>query len=436
MSAAVGPRVAGGAARRLSSSQSPSPKPAAGRDDKEPPPPSRREEAGAAAADKAKRRLLLPSAAGPATTRGAAASMLLRRAGAAGGGRGSSYVHPSSSLSVSCASEASTESFCSRASTGRIGRRPAAVPPAGAPRRRGSVGPPSARPAATTRNKAAASVVLPGGGGAAATAAAAPAAAVVPALLQASLTTTTPAGPPRCPWVTPKTDPCYAAFHDSEWGVPVHDDKKLFEMLTLSGALAEMAWPAILSKRDAFREAFMGFDPASVAKLNEKKFLAPSGPASSLLSEHRLRIIIENARELLKVIEEFGSFDSYCWSFVSNKPMVGRYRHTREVPLRTAKADAISQDLMRRGFLGVGPTVVYAFMQAVGMANDHLVTCYRFEECCDDIKASAAAGTDGGGYGDNCKPAAVSEQEVSMLCGLVQCVALEPSRAATVISIS
>lgn len=111
--------------------------------------------------------------------------------------------------------------------------------------------------------------------------------------------------------------------------------------------------------------------------------------------------------------------------------MVGRYRHTREVPLRTAKADAISQDLMRRGFLGVGPTVVYAFMQAVGMANDHLVTCYRFEECCD-IKAAA---TDG--YGDSCKPAAaVSEQEVSMLCGLVQCVALEPTRAATVISIS
>ncbi|CAN6224478.1 unnamed protein product [Urochloa humidicola] len=250
-------------------------------------------------------------------------------------------------------------------------------------------------------------------------------------------TATTPAGPPRCPWVTPNTDPCYATFHDQEWGVPVHDDKKLFEMLTLSGALAEMAWPAILSKRDAFREAFMGFDPASVAKLNEKKFLAPSGPASSLLSEHRLRIIIENARELLKVIDEFGSFDSYCWSFVSNKPMVGRYRHTREVPLRTAKADAISQDLMRRGFLGVGPTVVYAFMQAVGMANDHLVTCYRFEECCDDIKATAFAATDdGGGYGENCKPAAVSEQEVTMLCGLVQCVALEPSRAATVISIS
>ncbi|CAN6166977.1 unnamed protein product [Urochloa humidicola] len=428
MSAAVATRVAGGAARRLS----PSPKPAGASRDKEPPPSPRREDAAAAPADKAKRRLL-PSSA---SARGAAASMLLRRAGAgAAGGRGSSYVHPSSSLSVSCASEASTESFCSRASTGRIGRRPAGAPTAGAPRRRaaGSAGPPSARPATASRK--AASVLLPGG------AAAAPV-VVVPAMLGSLLsgepTATTPAGPPRCPWVTPNTDPCYATFHDQEWGVPVHDDKKLFEMLTLSGALAEMAWPAILSKRDAFREAFMGFDPASVAKLNEKKFLAPSGPASSLLSEHRLRIIIENARELLKVIDEFGSFDSYCWSFVSNKPMVGRYRHTREVPLRTAKADAISQDLMRRGFLGVGPTVVYAFMQAVGMANDHLVTCYRFEECCD-IKATAsaaAAAADDGGYGENCMPVAVSEQEVSMLCGLVQCVALEPSRAATVISIS
>ncbi|WVZ64978.1 hypothetical protein U9M48_014417 [Paspalum notatum var. saurae] len=269
--------------------------------------------------------------------------------------------------------------------------------------------------------------VVPGGG------AAAPVVPVVVGSLSGDqLATATASGPPRCPWVTPNTDPCYAAFHDKEWGVPVHDDKKLFEMLTLSGALAEMAWPAILSKRDTFREVFMDFDPQLVAKLNEKKFLAPCSPASSLLSQHRLRIIIENARELLKIIDEFGSFDSYCWSFMSNKAMVGRYRHTREVPLRTAKADAISQDLMRRGFLGVGPTVIYAFMQAVGMANDHLVTCYRFEECCDMEAAAASKG-----YGDNCKPAApVSDQEVSMLCGLVQCVPLEPSRTATVISIS
>ncbi|XP_066394308.1 uncharacterized protein [Miscanthus floridulus] len=429
--AAVAPR-APGAARRLSSQ---SPKPPGARDNKEPPP--QREDA-----DKAKdaRRRLPPSLSAPSPspspTRGAAASMLLRRAAGSGGrGSSSSYVHPSSSLSVSCASEASTESFCSRASTGRIGRRPAG-PPVGAPRRRaaGSAGRPSARPAATSRKVASSSsVVVPG------VAAAATVQVVVPpvvGLLNAEPTAAS-AGPPRCPWVTPNTDPCYAAFHDQEWGVPVHDDKKLFEMLTLSGALAEMAWPAILSKRDTFREVFMNFDPQLVAKLNEKKFLAPCSLASSLLSQHRLRIIIENARELLKVIDEFGSFDSYCWSFMSNKPMVGGYRHTREVPLRTAKADAISQDLMRRGFLGVGPTVVYAFMQAVGMANDHLVTCYRFEECCDIIESSAAPSE---GYdGDNGKkPPPVSDQEVSMLCGLVQCVTLEPSRAATaaVISIS
>uniref|UniRef100_A0A453KWY4 DNA-3-methyladenine glycosylase I n=2 Tax=Aegilops tauschii subsp. strangulata TaxID=200361 RepID=A0A453KWY4_AEGTS len=113
--------------------------------------------------------------------------------------------------------------------------------------------------------------------------------------------------PPRCPWVTRNTDPCYTAFHDQEWGVPVHDDRKLFEMLVLSGALAEMAWPVILSKRDAFREVFMDFDPLLVSKLNEKKFLGPCSPARSLLSEHRLRTIVENAHELLKVISSIMS---------------------------------------------------------------------------------------------------------------------------------
>lgn len=232
-----------------------------------------------------------------------------------------------------------------------------------------------------------------------------------------------PPGPPRCPWVTRNTDPCYAAFHDEEWGVPVHDDKKLFEMLVLSGALAEMAWPVILSKRDTFREVFMDFDPQLVSKLNEKKFLGPSSPARSLLSEHRLRTIVENAHELLKVIEEFGSFDEYCWGFLNHKPMIGRYRAPREVPLRTPKAEALSQDLMRRGLRGVGPTVIYAFMQAVGMANDHLVTCYRLEECSEACD---------GGH-DN---TLVKEQEMSKMCGMVECVSLENSMTNTVISIS
>lgn len=207
----------------------------------------------------------------------------------------------------------------------------------------------------------------------------------------------------------------------------MHDDKKLFEMLVLSGALAEMAWPVILSKRDAFREVFMDFDPLLVSKLNEKKFLGPCSPARSLLSEHRLRTIVENAHELLKIIEEFGSLDEYCWGFLNYKPMVGRYRSSREVPLRTPKAEALSQDLMRRGLRGVGPTVVYAFMQAVGMANDHLVTCYRLDEC-----AAATEASDGGHGG-----ALVKEQEMSKMCGMmIECVSLEASMAAAMISIS
>lgn len=200
-------------------------------------------------------------------------------------------------------------------------------------------------------------------------------------------------------------------------------------MLVLSGALAEMTWPVILSKRDTFREVFMDFDPLLVSKLNEKEFLGPCSPARSFLSEHRLRTIIENAREVLKVIEEFGSFEKYCWGFLNNKPTIGRFRHPREVPLKTPKADTISQDLLRRGFLGVGPTVMYAFMQAVGMTNDHLTTCYRFEECCSCTEASSATseGPD--------KPM-VKDQEMNKICGLVECVSLEPSRATTVISIS
>lgn len=401
---AVAPRVAG-AARRMSQS----PRPAGGGREKELSPAPREE------ADKAKKRL-------PAAVTGIP-SMLLRRQelllrrGGVGGRSGN--VHPSSSLNVSLASEKSTDSFCSRASTGRIGRHPASPAGGGAPRRRaaGSAGPPSARSAGRT-----AASVVPGSA----------AAVTAPVAVVGSLNgdAASSAGPARCPWVTPNTDPCYAAFHDQEWGVPVHDDKKLFEMLVLSGALAEMTWPVILSKRDTFREVFMDFDPLLVAKLNEKKILGQCSSASSLLSEHRLRIIIENARELLKVIEELGSFNSYCWGFLNDKPLIGRFRHTREVPLRTPKAEAISQDLMRRGFRGVGPTVVYAFMQAVGMANDHLVTCYRFEECCTAEAAAASEGRDVD------KPAVAKDQEVGMVCGLVQCVSLEASRAATVISIS
>lgn len=187
----------------------------------------------------------------------------------------------------------------------------------------------------------------------------------------------------RCAWVTPNTDPCYAAFHDEEWGVPVHDDKRHFELLVLSGALAELTWPAILQKRHIFREVFLEFDPIAVSKLNEKKIVTPGSPATSLVSDLKLRSVIENARQICKIIGEFGSFDQYIWGFVNHKPMVGRFRYPRQVPVKTAKADVISKDLVRRGFRSVGPTVIYVFMQVAGITNDHLTSCFRFQECVD-----------------------------------------------------
>ncbi|TVU15351.1 hypothetical protein EJB05_38869 [Eragrostis curvula] len=255
------------------------------------------------------------------------------------------------SLDASCSSDASTDSFCSRASTGRIGR------PAFGARKKKTVSQTDYRGVSMLER-------------------------------EGTLAYTDADGVKRrCAWVTANTDPCYAAFHDEEWGVPVHDDKKLFELLVLSGALAELTWPAILNKRPIFREVFMDFDPVLVSKLSEKKIIAPGSPSSSLLSEQKLRGVIENARQILKIIEEFGSFDKYCWGFVNHKPILSRFRYPRQVPVKTSKADAISKDLVRRGFRSVGPTVVYTFMQVSGMTNDHLISCYRFAEC-----AAAATG--------------------------------------------
>nr|KJB65788.1 hypothetical protein B456_010G113100 [Gossypium raimondii] len=156
---------------------------------------------------------------------------------------------------------------------------------------------------------------------------------------------------------------------------------KLFELLVLAGALSELTWPAILSKRHIFREVFADFDPLAVSKLNEKKLIAPGSTASSLLSELKLRAIVENAHQISKVIDEFGSFDKYIWSFVNHKPIVSRFRYPRQVPVKTPKADVISKDLVRRGFRSVGPTVIYSFMQVSGITNDHLTSCFRFQDC-------------------------------------------------------
>ncbi|XP_076906286.1 uncharacterized protein LOC143562344 [Bidens hawaiensis] len=190
-------------------------------------------------------------------------------------------------------------------------------------------------------------------------------------------------GRKRCAWVTANTEPCYAVFHDEEWGVPVHDDKKLFKLLSLSTALAELTWPTILNKRNLFREVYHGFDPIIVSKMNDKKISAPGNPAKTLLSEVKLRGIIENARQVCKIADEFGSFDKYIWGFINHKPIVNKFRYARQVPIKTSKAESISKDLVKRGFRGVGPTAIYSFLQVAGLTNDHLVSCFRFNECVD-----------------------------------------------------
>ncbi|XP_057434927.1 uncharacterized protein LOC130727718 isoform X2 [Lotus japonicus] len=205
---------------------------------------------------------------------------------------------------------------------------------------------------------------------------------VVPDAAAVSPPSNASAPPKKCDWITPNSDPLYSAFHDEEWGVPVvHDDRKLFELLVFSQALAEHTWPSILSHRDMFRHLFENFAPSSIAQFTEKELLTPKINGKPLLSEPKLRAIVENAKQLLKVQQEFGSFSNYCWRFVSHKPIRNEFRYGRQVPVKTPKAELISKDMMRRGFQCVGPTVVYSFMQVAGLVNDHLVTCFRFHEC-------------------------------------------------------
>lgn len=181
----------------------------------------------------------------------------------------------------------------------------------------------------------------------------------------------------RCPWAGTTKD-FYIAYHDDEWGVPVHDDRVFFEFLILEGAQAGLSWETILKKRDAYREAYDNFEPALVAKYNAKrveKLLANPGIVRNKL---KIAASIQNAKSFLAVQEEFGSFDAYVWRFVNGAPLQnGRTSHGG-VPARTAESDALSKDLLRRGFKFVGTTIIYAFMQATGLVNDHLVTCFRY----------------------------------------------------------
>ena len=184
--------------------------------------------------------------------------------------------------------------------------------------------------------------------------------------------------PTRCPW--PGTDPLYLAYHDEEWGVPAHDDRHLFEMLALEGAQAGLSWITILRKRERYREAFDLFEPAAVAGYGAGKVAALLRDAGIVRNRLKIDAAIGNAKAFLEVQREFGSFDAYLWRFVGGAPIVGRWASMREVPARTAVSDALSRDLRQRGFRFVGSTICYAFMQAVGMVNDHLVGCYRHRE--------------------------------------------------------
>jgi DNA-3-methyladenine glycosylase I len=186
------------------------------------------------------------------------------------------------------------------------------------------------------------------------------------------------ATPKRCPW--PGDDPLYLAYHDQQWGVPEHDDRRLFEMLILEGAQAGLSWITILRKRESYRRAFAGFDAAQIARFGEREVTALLADAGIVRNRLKIQSTIGNAAAFLAVQAEVGSFDRFIWQFVGGVPKQNRRRRMADVPARTAESDAMSKELARRGFKFVGTTICYAYMQAVGMVNDHLVSCFRHGE--------------------------------------------------------
>jgi len=181
----------------------------------------------------------------------------------------------------------------------------------------------------------------------------------------------------RCAW--PKTE-LDIAYHDTEWGVPVHDDRVLFEFLILEGAQAGLSWSTILKKRENYRRAFAGFDPRKVAKFDARKQEELMADAGIVRNRLKIASTIQNAKAFLAVQKEFGSFGAYIWKFVGGKPIQHSRKSLKEIPPRTPESDAMSKDLLKRGFKFVGSTICYAFMQAVGMVNDHTVDCFRHKQ--------------------------------------------------------
>ena len=183
----------------------------------------------------------------------------------------------------------------------------------------------------------------------------------------------------RCEWV-PEGDPLYVAYHDDEWGVPSRDDRHLFELLTLEGAQAGLSWSTILRKREGYRAAFAGFDAEAVARFGRRDVTRLLNDPEIVRNRLKIESAVNNAARVLEVREEFGSLGAYLWQFVDGSPIVGRWRTIGEIPAETAESKEMSKDLKKRGFRFVGPTVCYAFMQAVGLANDHVTSCFRYRE--------------------------------------------------------
>ena len=182
----------------------------------------------------------------------------------------------------------------------------------------------------------------------------------------------------RCTWAG--EDPLYVDYHDREWGVPVRDDERLFEMLLLEGAQAGLSWITVLKKRENYRRAFDGFDPARVARYDARKKRTLLNDAGIIRNRLKIDAAIGNARAFLEIVDEHGSFSDYLWDFVDGRPIVNRWRKLSQVPVSTEKSDALSKALKSRGFKFVGTTICYAFMQAVGMVNDHVTTCFRWKD--------------------------------------------------------
>jgi DNA-3-methyladenine glycosylase I len=182
----------------------------------------------------------------------------------------------------------------------------------------------------------------------------------------------------RCTWCG--DDPLYVKYHDEEWGVPVHDDKKLFEMLILEGAQAGLSWITVLKKRENYRKAFSNFDAVKISKYSLKKIEALLQNPGIIRNKLKVNAAVINAKAFLNIQKEFGSFDKYIWQFVEHKPVINKFRRLNELPAKTEISDLMSKDLKKRGFKFVGSTICYAFMQAVGMVNDHTTDCFRYKQ--------------------------------------------------------